>query len=332
MSAVLDNIVPFALPKKPRIKEKDAPPDQRKVAVLPFKAVFDERLTPGAIQVLAAVCAYCNRAGITWVSQARLAKELKITRQAVTNQLAKLRAAGYVEIMKRGYPGQRCNTLRVIFDPTVDAETAMSVTSRYEDTRPPAIKEEQERQMYEQPNPEGQQRIAQMIAKALKQPNPTKDRTMPKSGETRAVREVKEAMAKAKSKRTKAVDNHVDRESALDTPQCPIDRKPTVSNEPHIGHSTVSSEETPECPITRQEHSIDKDIKVKGKDKVNNKHSVLGNLEVQDFDLLIDSGLKPEQVEAYANELLPLFAAEGLTPSSRVLADSIRQLHRDAGR
>jgi DNA-binding transcriptional ArsR family regulator len=319
----------FQLPKKPRIKEKDAPPDQRKVAVLPFKAVFDERLTPGALQVLAAVCAYCNRAGITWVSQARLATELKITRQAVTNQLARLRAAGYVEIMKKGYPGQRCNTLRVIFDPTVDAETAMAVTSRYEDTRPPAIKEEQERQMYEQPDPEGQQRIAQLIAKAFKNPNPKQERTMPKSGETRAVREVKEAMAKAKSKSTKAVDKPVDQGSPLDTPECPIDRKPAVSSRASIGHSTVSSEETPECPITRQEHIRDKDIKVKGKDKVKDKHSVLGNLDVVDFDFLIDSKMTPEQIEEYASTLLPLFAAEGLTPSSKVLADSILQMRRD---
>jgi hypothetical protein len=44
MSAVPDNIVPFALPKKPRIKEKDAPPDQRKVAVLPIRAVFDKQM------------------------------------------------------------------------------------------------------------------------------------------------------------------------------------------------------------------------------------------------------------------------------------------------
>lgn len=330
MNAVPDNIVPFALPKKPRIKEKDAPPDQRKVAVLPFKAVFDERLTAGALQVLAAVCAYCNRAGITWVSQARLASELKITRQAVTNQLAKLRAAGYVEIMKKGYPGQRCNTLRVIYDPSVDAETAMAITSRYEDNRPPAIKEEQDRQMYEQPDPEGQRRIAQLVAKALKQPNPKQERTMPKSGETRAVREVKEAMAKAKAKATKAVDKPVDQGNPLDTPQCPIDKKPKVSSKGSIGHSTVSSVDTPECPITRIEHIVDKELKVIDKQVTNKLNTVLGNLEVKEFDELIDSGLKPEQIEDALATLLPLFAAEGLKPSSRVLADSIRQLHRDA--
>ena len=327
MNAVAEPIN-FELPKRPRIKPKDAPPDQRKVAVLPFKAVFDERLTPGALQVLAAVCAYCNRAGITWVSQARLATELKITRQAVTNQVAKLRAAGYVEIIKKGYKGQRSNTLRVIYDSTMDAETAMAITSRYEDTRPPALREEQERQMHEPIDPEGQRRIAQLVAKALKNPNPKPERTMPKSGETRAVREVKEAMAKAKAKRQQAVEKPVDQKAPLDTLQCPMDRKPTVSNEAHIGHSSVSSVDTQEFPITRQEH-LREESKDKVKDKVKDKHSVLGNLEVQDFDFLIEAKLTPEQIEECLEHLLPLFRAEGLNPSSKVLADSILQLHRD---
>jgi DNA-binding transcriptional ArsR family regulator len=323
MSAVPDNIVAFTLPKKPRIKEKDALPDQRKVAVLPFKAVFDDRLTPGSLQVLAAVCAYCNRAGITWVSQARLAKELQITRQAVTNQLTRLRAAGYVEIMKKGYPGQRCNTLRVIFDSTVDAETAMAVTSRYEDNRPPAIKEEQDRQMYEQPNPEGQRRIAQLIAQAFKNPNQQPERIMPKSGETRAVKQVKEAMAQTKAKRSRTVDKTVDKSKPMDTPQCPIDKQPTVSSQGSIGHSTVSCVDTPECPITRIEHtkeslkeSLYKDLK-----------TVMGNQEIK---MLIDNGMTIEQVREAEELIAPLFAAEGLTPSSAVMSQAILQMHRDA--
>ena len=314
----------FALPKKPRIKEKDALPDQRKVAVLPFKAVFDQRLTPGSLQVLAAVCAYCNRAGITWVSQARLAKELQITRQAVTNQLTRLRAAGYVEIMKKGYPGQRCNTLRVIFDSTVDAETAMAITSRYEDNRPPVIKEEQERQAMQDmtPDPEGQKRIAQMIAKAFQQPT-HKERTMPKTGDTRAVREVKEAMAKAKARQSKTVDKSVDKSVPMDTPQCPIDKQPTVSSEGSIGHSTVSSVDTPECPITRIEHtkrglkeSLFKDLK-----------TVMGNQEVKE---LLDSGMTVQQVREAEELIAPLFAAEGIAPSSAVMCQAIMQMHRDA--
>jgi hypothetical protein len=39
--------------------------------------------------------------------------------------------------------------------------------------------------------------------------------------------------------------------------------------------------------------------------------------------------MKPEQIEEALATLLPLFAAEGLTPTSKVLTDSILQLHRD---
>ena len=81
---------------------------------------------------------------------------------------------------------------------------------------------------------------------------------MPKSGETRAVREVKEAMAKAKAKRQQAVEKPVDQKPPMDTPECPMDRKPTVSNEASIGHSTVSSVDTQEFPITRLEHQLRK--------------------------------------------------------------------------
>ena len=240
MNAMSEPIA-FALPKKPRIKEKDAPPDQRKVCVLPIRAMTDERLTDGAFRVLAMVCSYCNRAGITWVSQKRLAEEMHVSRQAITNQIASLREHGYIEIIRKGFRGERSNTLRVVFDSTITAEDAIAMTSNKEDTRPPAIKEEQERQAMQDmtPDPEGQRRIAQMIAKAFHQPN-HKERTMPKTGDTRAVREVKEAMAKAKARQSKTVDKSVDKSAPMDTPQCPIDKQPTVSSEGSIGHSTVS--------------------------------------------------------------------------------------------
>ena len=117
-------VIPFELPKKPRIKEKEPLPDQRKVVVLPFKAVFDKRLTHGALQALAALCAYCNRAGITWVSQKRLAEELEISQQAYSKQFRQLVKYGYVEVVKKSYMGQRSSTTRVIYDPSITAEDA----------------------------------------------------------------------------------------------------------------------------------------------------------------------------------------------------------------
>jgi hypothetical protein len=325
MSAVPDNIVPFALPKKPRIKEKDAPPDQRKVAILPIRALTDERLTDGAFRVLGLLCSYCNRAGITWVSQKRLAEDMKTSRQNITNQVAKLRDAGYVEIIRKGFRGERCNTLRVVFDPSLTAEDAIAMTSNKEDTRPPAIREEQEREASEQIDREGQARIAKLVREALKQP-PKKEYSMPTKGDTRAVKEVKEAMQKARAKRSKSVDKPVDNHQSIGNRAVSNESIPEVSNEAlhrqPIGHSPVS--------YNSREHIVNKELKVIDKQVTNKLNTVLGNLEVKEFDELIDSGLKPEQIEDALATLLPLFAAEGLKPSSRVLVDSIRQLHRDA--
>ena len=325
MSAVPDNIVPFALPKKPRIKEKDAPPDQRKVAILPIRALTDERLTDGAFRILGLLCSYCNRAGITWVSQKRLAEDMKTSRQNITNQVAKLRDAGYVEIIRKGFRGERCNTLRVIFDPNLTAEDAIAMTSNKEDTRPPAIREEQERQASEQIDREGQARIAKLISQALKQP-PKKEYSMPAKGDTRAVKQVQEAMAKTRAKRSSPVDKTVDNHQSIGHPPVSNESIPEVSNESlhrqPIGHSAVSH--------NSREHIVDKELKVNIKQVVKELNTVLGNLEVSDFDSLIDSGMKPEQVEDALATLLPLYRAEGIEPTSAVLVDGIKQLHRDA--
>jgi len=315
--------VHFTLPKKPRIKEKDAPPDQRKVAVLPIRALTDSRLTDGAFRVLALLCSYCNRAGLTWVSQKRLAEDAKVSRQAITNQIAQLREHGYVEIVRKGFRGERANTVRVIFDSSLTAEDAIAITSSQEDTRPPALKEEQQRQMTETPDPEGQRRIAALVAKALKQPPKPKERTMPADGQTRTVKKMKEEIQQAKSKRSKAVDKPVDQEASIGHPPVSNETSPEVSNEglhrQPIGHSGVS-QNTERTPL-RQSKGVEDKKSFKSK-------SVLGNLEVSDFDSLIESRMTPEQIEDALGHLLPLFHAEGLTPTSRVLADSIRELHK----
>jgi biotin operon repressor len=160
-------VIQFDLPKRPKIELKQAPPDRRTVAVVPIRAVFDKQLTHGGLQALAALCAYCNKAGVTWVSQLRLASELGISQQALAKQYRQLRELGYLEVMRRGYKGQRTDTLRVIFDPSITGEDAITMTNGpKEDTRPPAIRAEQEkaaRQAEEQPDADGQRRIAQLV-------------------------------------------------------------------------------------------------------------------------------------------------------------------------
>jgi len=314
------NVVPFELPKKPKVKQKDAPPDQRKIAVVPIKAATDPNLTDGCVRVLIVLCSYCNRAGITWVSQKRLAEDMKVSRQAITNQIRQLRAHGYVEIIKKGWKGERANTIRVIFDKSVDADTAIAVTSVIEDTRPPERIQEQEKQMDEQIDREGQKRIASMIAGALKQPT-KKELTMPKQGDTMAVKKIKEGMKKA-SKRTTIGNPTVSNVSA-----------PTVSNEGSethsIGHSTVSSQDIAQFPRTHQEQVIKDCTKELSKEESkykNNSYRVLGHSEVVE---LKSHGLTDAQITDALDTLLPAYKAEGLTPTSRLLADSILQLSRD---
>lgn len=309
MSA-LPEVIPFTLPKKPRIREKEPLPDQRKVCVMPIRALTDDKLTDGVVRILALLCSYCNRAGLTWVSQKRLAEDMQTSRQNITNQLAKLRDAGYVEIVRKGFRGERCNTLRVIFDPSITAEEAIAITSNKEDTRPPS--------MQETPDPAGQARIASLIAKALKSP-PTRSKTMPKSGETRTVKEMKQAIQKAQSKRLKPVDKPVDNHQSIGHSPVsyeifPEAQKGALHRQP-IGHSTVS--------YNSEEH-IRESIK---EDSFKELKTVLGNCEI---DKLIAQGLSAEQIADSLQTLLPLYRAEGIEPSSAILAEGIRQLQADA--
>ena len=135
MSAMPDNVLPFEIPKKPRLKLQEPLPDQRKIVVLPFKAVFDKDLGAAGVAVLAGLCAFCNRAGVTWVSQRRLAGDLSISQQAVSRQVAKLKKLGYIEVLKKGYSGARHETVRVIFDPTITGEEAIAMVSNVEVTK-----------------------------------------------------------------------------------------------------------------------------------------------------------------------------------------------------
>ena len=213
----------FTLPKKPRVKQQEAPPDARKVSVLPIRAGKDERLHGATLRCLIVLCSYCNRAGLTWVSQKKLAEDLKVSRQAITKQMALLRSYGYVEIARKGFKGERSNTLRVIFDDSVTMDDAIALTSSIEDTRPPIIKYEQEKQM-EEVDRKGQQRIAQIIKDAIKPVKPRKEYTMPKDGQSITTKRIKADIEKAKQRRSK--DSHTQ------PPEVANESNQQVANEP----------------------------------------------------------------------------------------------------
>ena len=195
MSAMPDNVLPFELPKKPRLKLQEPLPDQRKIVVLPFKAVFDKELGAAGVAVLAGLCAFCNRAGITWVSQRRLAGDLGISQQAVSRQVSKLKKLGYIEVLRKGYSGARHETVRVIFDPEITAEEAIAMVSNKEDARPPGLIKEEKERLQNEVDKEGLKRIADMIKESITNRN----KVTPKGYDM-----------KRKTKASTSVDNTVD--------------------------------------------------------------------------------------------------------------------------
>lgn len=316
--------IKFELPKKPRIKEQEPLPDQRKVCVIPFRAVFDKKLSHGALQALAALCAYCNRAGVTWVSQGRIAQDLGITQQAVAKQYKQLKDNGYLEIVRRGFRGQRSDTLRVVFDPDITAEDAITMTSNKEDTRPPAIIEEQRRQAQEI-DKEGQARIARLISKALKKPL-NQEKTMPTSGQTRTVKKMKEDIQKAKSKRSttttkpvqKTVDNSVNNdknELSINNLEVVDDNNLEVVLNSEINYREVLSKDKP-----KKELNLD----------LNKREDLRCVLDNETVLKLIEFGMTESEIDEGLTTLLAVYKAEGLTPKPQHLVDGLMQMKRDA--
>lgn len=142
---------------------------------------------------------------------------------------------------------------------------------------------------------------------------------MTKTGDSMTVRKMKEDIKMAKARRTKAVDKSasighppVSYEEAEQDTQDVLHRQPR-------GHSAVS--------LISENIGIDKRL-TNGRHKDNKVNHACVREGVR--DACVGAGMTPEQVRDACALLLPLFAAEGLTPSDRVLIDSILQLHRDA--
>jgi DNA-binding transcriptional MocR family regulator len=298
MTPLPTNIVEFKIPKKPRVKEREPEPDRRKVAVLPIKAVFDQKLTHGGLQVLAAICSFANRAGITWVSQTRLAKDLGISQQAVSKQVIQLRELGYLQTVKKGFKGERSDTIRVIFDPTIDTETAIAVTSSIEDTRPHYMKEKQQQEQDNTIDPEGLKRIQDMIRGVVKPINePAKEYAMPKGKDTVTVAKMKQQIAAKKER--KDTSNH--------NPQV-VEEEGLHSQPSHNLEVVLNTEEH------RYKEVLSKVLKVN-----------LMNVEV--LKMLVGT-MQVNELETVAKQLAERYQAEGIAipTSEMMLADDLINL------
>jgi DNA-binding IscR family transcriptional regulator len=137
----------FNIPTKPKVKLKPAPPDQRQIAVMPIKALTDRKLNGGCVRVLALISSYCNRAGITWVGQERLARDLQTNKQYISRMMGILRDAGYIETLTKGAKNSHTATTRVIYNKSINHLDAIALVN--EESRSPQMIKQEEKYMEE---------------------------------------------------------------------------------------------------------------------------------------------------------------------------------------
>jgi hypothetical protein len=288
-----DNVLPFEVPNKPRIKLGETLPDQRKIAIVPYRVVKDKQVTHGMIKTLMLICSYANRAGITWVGQKRLAEDAGISQQAISRQVVKLTKLGYLEVIRKGKPGEWMTTWRVIYDPEITAADAMANTSNREDNRPPGIIKDEEERLHEQVNQEGVDRIQKMILESITkaQKLTKKEYQMPKDKETITVKKMKAEIAKNKIKVQHAeVVQHVQ--------HMPVDNSQTIQ------HLEVVDPTTPEGCIEHGFNNKDNIYKI-----------VINNKELKQFSKA-DVDLQFESLHAAC-------LSEGIEPTEQALVDGI---------
>ena len=136
----------IAIPKKPRIKLKEQPLDQRSVTVCPIRAATDRTITPMQLRALLVYCSYTNKAGVAWVGLERIGKDLGVSTARAHQLIKALTSKGYMVTLHKGYTGICANTRRVMFNPEISAADAATISG---DLAPYQFRQQQDEQQKE---------------------------------------------------------------------------------------------------------------------------------------------------------------------------------------
>jgi len=117
----------FEIPKKPKIVEKVMQPDQRKFCVVPLRAVVAKDLTLTGLKVLCLLASYANKAGFTYVSQARMGNDLGVSLQAINRQIKQLERKGYIKQFDGYATNIKGKTKRIIYDEDITDREAEQI-------------------------------------------------------------------------------------------------------------------------------------------------------------------------------------------------------------
>jgi DNA-binding Lrp family transcriptional regulator len=101
--------------------------DLRNYCIMPIAATIDDRLKgTAAFTLLARICTYTDNVGVTYVSQDRLAADLKVSRQAINKQMKRLRDLGYIVYARKRYATQKTTSIKVIYGDVKKEDEAYS--------------------------------------------------------------------------------------------------------------------------------------------------------------------------------------------------------------
>lgn len=118
----------LTIPKKPRIKLKQQAPDQRTITVCPIRAATDRKLTPMELRALLVLCSYTNKAGVTWVGNDRIGKDLGVSGSRAQKLTKSLADKGYTRTIHKGFRGVCADSRQVIFNAEISADEAAAIT------------------------------------------------------------------------------------------------------------------------------------------------------------------------------------------------------------
>jgi biotin operon repressor len=97
--------------------------DLRHYIIAPIRACKDKTLKASELRLLLILCSYCDRTGVTFVSQDRLAADYGASRQMINQTMKGLKEKGYWVYAKKRYKDQKTNSIKIIYDLTIKTES-----------------------------------------------------------------------------------------------------------------------------------------------------------------------------------------------------------------
>jgi len=84
-------------------------------------------LTLTGLKILCLLASYCNKAGFTYVSQARLANDLGVNQSAINRQIKQLETKGYIKQFGGYSTNIKGKTKRIIYDENISDREAEQI-------------------------------------------------------------------------------------------------------------------------------------------------------------------------------------------------------------